>query len=128
MTQTLCIIQVGTNGIISFSEPFYSPSATHFPSFSSSVAGAYLVAPYWDDIDIRLAGNISYEVHSSSSNNLGSHQLLNRISNFVEESTGSAFNGSWMLVAEWEGVHPWPHGIGSPILVLFYPNMNMVCL
>ena len=122
------IIQVGTNGIFSFSEPFYSPAPRRFPSTSSSVTRAYLVAPYWDDIDIRLAGNISYEVHSRNGDDLGSNQLLNTISNFVEESTGQSFNATWLLVAEWKEVHPWPHGLGDQFLLLFFPNSNMVSL
>lgn len=124
-------IQVGTNGIISFSEPFYSPAAQRFPSTSSSVARAYLVAPYWDDVDISLAGNISYEVHSRNGDiNLGSNQLLNTISNFVEESTGQPFNATWLLAVEWKEVHPWPHGLvnDSPLLLLFFPNVLMVSL
>lgn len=131
-TQALCtshiIMQVGTNGIFSFSEPFYSPIPRRFPSTSSSVARAYLVAPYWDDIDIRIAGNISYEVHSRNGDDLGSNQLLKTISNFVEESTSQSFNATWLLVAEWKEVHPWPHGLGDPFLLLFFPNSNMVSL
>ena len=69
------------------------------------------MAPYWSDVDIRLAGNISYEVHSARKNNSGSDRLLEEISQFVEQSTGQSFSGTWMLVAEWTEVYPWPHGI-----------------
>ena len=92
------------------------------------MANAYLVAPYWDDVDIRLAGNISYEVHSRSNNNPGSNQLLDQISQFIEDSSGDSFQGDWMLVAEWEEVHPWPHGLSqsSPIWELFFPELVLV--
>ena len=120
--------QVGTNGIFSFSVPFYSAFATAFPGTSTTVSRAYLVAPYWDDVDIRLAGNISYEVHSRSDNNPGSNQLLDDVSNFVERSTGQSFQGTWMLVAEWEEVHPWPHGSGSLFLLSFFPEAALVSL
>ena len=117
--------QVGTNGIFSFSEPFYTASARRFPVGAS---GAYIVAPYWDDVDIRVAGNISYEVHSRIGNNPGSNQLLDEVSGFVEASTDQSFQGSWMLVAEWKEVHPWPHGLaqGAPFWTLFFPELVLV--
>ena len=123
-------LQIGTNGIFSFSAPFYSAVAVAFPSSLSTVANAYLVAPYWDDVDIRLAGNISYEVHSRSSNNPGSNQLLDQISQFIEDSIGESFQGDWMLIAEWEEVHPWPHGLhlSSPIWELFFPELVLVSM
>ena len=118
--------QVGTNGIFAFSEPFYAPLARPFPG---GAPGAYIVAPYWDDVDIRLAGNISYEVHSRSANNPGSNRLLDEVSDFVEDSTGQSFEGSWMLVAEWREVHPWPHGVGNPIIwTIFFPELVRVSI
>ena len=117
---------MGTNGIFAFSAPFYSAAATPFPGVSTTISAAYLVAPYWDDVDISLAGNISYEVHSSRSNSLESNQLINRISDFIAGSTGQPFQGSWMLIAEWEEVHPWPHGLNNPILNLFFPEVALV--
>lgn len=113
--------QVGTNGIFAFSEPFYSPSARPFPG---GAPGAYVVAPYWNDIDIRRAGNISYEVHSRSVNNPGSNRLLDEVSGFVEDSTDQSFEGSWMLVAEWREVHQYPHG--DPTRSQFYPGTSLV--
>ena len=115
--------QVGTNGIFSFSEPFYSASPTPFPG---GAPGAYIVAPYWDDVDLRRAGNLSYEVHSRRENNPESNQLLEEVSGFVEDSIRQSFQGSWMLVAEWKEVHPWPHGVDNPIWSLFFPELVLV--
>ena len=119
-------IQVGTNGVIAFSEPIYATGITS--SFPNGAPGVYVVAPYWDDVDLRLAGNVSYEVHSRRENNPGSNLLLDQVSNFVKGSTGQSFSGSWMLVAEWKEVHPWPHGYGlSEVqLMLIYPNALLV--
>ena len=107
--------------MISFSEPIYRANTVPFPD---GAPGAYVVAPYWDDVDIRIAGTISYEVHSRRGNNPGSNQLLDEVSSFVEDSIGQSFQGSWMLVAEWKEVHPWPHG--SPSLSPFYPETLLV--
>jgi hypothetical protein len=86
------------------------------------------VAPYWDDVDIRLAGNISYEVHSRSTNNPESNRLLDDVSSFVEDSIGQSFQGSWMLIAEWREVHPWPHGVDNPIWTIFFPELVRVSI
>ena len=107
--------------MISFSEPIYALITAPFPD---GAPGAYVVAPYWDDVDLRRAGNISYEVHSRSGNNPGSNQLLDEVSGFVENSTGQSFQGSWMLVAEWENVHPWPHG--NSLWAILYPETSLV--
>ena len=115
-------IQVEINGIISFSEPIYHTITQPFPE---GAPGRYFVAPFMDDVDLRLAGDVSYEVHSRSENNPGSDRLLDEVSGFVENSTGQSFEGSWMLVAEWRGVHPWPHGEGPPFS-LFYPASSLV--
>jgi hypothetical protein len=94
--------------MISFSEPIYDP--TTMAPFPDGAPDSYVVAPFWDDVDLRLAGNIYYEVHSRSANNPGSNQLLDEVSGFVEDSIAQSFQGSWMLIAEWKEVHPWPHG------------------
>ena len=108
--------------MISFSEPIYGANTANFPD---GAPGAYVVAPYWDDVDLRRAGTISYEVHSMRGNNPGSNQLLDEVSGFVENSTGQSFQGSWMLVAEWKEVHPWPHGSS---LALLYPGTALVSI
>lgn len=64
------------------------------------------MAPYWADNDIRLAGNVSYEVHAGSTGH------LRTVSDFVGAEVGINFTGTWMLLAEWSEVHPYPHGEG----------------
>lgn len=121
-------IQISINGIISFGEPFYSADPVVFPSVRSDVANAYLVAPFWDDVDIRRAGNIYYEIHSVSNGNLGSLDLINRVSAYIREQSGDEFAGNWMLLVEWREVHPWPHGVDPlPFLFAFlYPDYRLV--
>ena len=99
----ILLFQIGTNGYFSFSEPFYSASPQTFPGVSTDVSSFYLVAPFWDDVDLRRRGNIFYEVHTTET----SQSLLSQVSNFV--SNGS-FSGTWMLVARWDEVHSWPDG------------------
>ena len=96
-------MQISTNGFFSFSEPFYEEIPEQFPGNTADVAASYLVAPFWDDIDLRRRGNIFYEVHTSNS----SPGLLSQVSNFV---SNGLFSGTWMLVTQWDQVHSWPDG------------------
>ena len=102
--------QVGTNGIISFRDPFYFHAPQLFPGIFSDVIGAYLVAPFWGDVDIRRAGNVLYEVMTEGASPEAA-DLIMEVSNFVSNQTSDDFSGTWMLVAMWDQVHPYPHGI-----------------
>ena len=93
---------------MSFSAPFYNHQPYAFPSDFSDVASVYLVAPFWSDVDIRREGAVFYEVHMTG--NSGSEDLLGVVSDFVSDYTGDDFVGSWMLIAQWDKVHPYPAG------------------
>lgn len=68
-----------------------------------------MLAPFWSDVDNTLGnGEINYEVHTMASGNTGSRSLLEQVSDFVYNYTGNDFSGTWMLVAEWKGVHQYP--------------------
>lgn len=86
-----------TNGLISFNVPFTFFFNVQFPGF---VGNLYLVAPFWDDVDIRSdSGTISYEVHTSG-------PVLDTVSSYVRNQTNStSFQGYWMIVVYWERVH-----------------------
>ena len=62
------------------------------------------MAPYWSDNDIRDEGDVCYEVHNEDSD------LMRTISKFISYKSGNTFVGNWMLLAEWNDVHPYPHG------------------
>jgi len=73
-----------------------------------------VVAPYWSDNDIRREGNVSYEVFQLQATGAYGDQLLDNINSYIRErSTSSDFQGSFMILAEWEGVHRYPHGANS---------------
>ena len=87
--------QVSSNGFFSFggAVPYTTPQL-----FSSTFSDAYLVAPYWASNDIsNRVGNISYEVHSST-------DYVIQVSTFISQQQQVQFNGSWMLLAEWNNV------------------------
>ena len=89
-------MQVGTNGIISFGTTAYT--AYRNSAFPGST-GRYLVAPYWDDIDIGNGGKISYERFESSA-------LLDEVNAYIQRKIPTEFEGTWMLVAYYNAVEP----------------------
>ena len=99
-------LQVNTNGILSFDVGFPQCCPRPFPVGDD----VFLVAPFWSDVDIRMVGDISFEVHSVD--DLDSWVHLREVNSFVSNYTGNQFDGTWMLVAFWDSVHPYPHGDG----------------
>eukprot|EP00731_Ephydatia_muelleri_P017659 Em0010g757a len=92
---------VGANGIISFGAGYTSNNPQLFPTTNAVTRNAYVVAPFWSDNDLRLAGNVTYQVFTSQ---------LADVNAFISDTTGTNFTGTWMLVAQWNGAHPFPHG------------------
>ena len=72
------------------------------------VSTLYLVAPYWDDVDIRFdTGQISYEIHQSG-------YFLDEVSEFIRRRRSSqTFQGTWMMAVFWDAVHPY-FGLFNP--------------
>ena len=129
LTNGLYLAQIGTNGIVSFDQPVYSPTPVRFPSNRNDIRNLFLVAPFWADIDIRDAGDIFYEVHTAfSSGDQDSSDLMSQVDDYIQGETGQEFSGSWMLVVQWDMVHPWPHGESNPFFCFFLPGCDSVGL
>lgn len=106
---------MSTNGVISFGSGWLFWYPEPFPTRQFFVRNTSVVAPFWSDNDIRQNGTVRYEVHTrSTGTNSTSGQLLDQVSSFIvnqENLTTGSFLGQWMLVAEWDEVHPYPHGV-----------------
>lgn len=73
-----------------------------------------MAAPYWGDIDNRNLGEIWYETHSAEQSSV-SDSYLERVSMLVRsELRVSSFQGTWMLVATWNGSVPFA-GTGTEV-------------
>ena len=98
--------QVGTNGLLSFDISYNSFSNQQFPG-SSTISSFYLVAPFWDDVDITGGnGEISYEIHTSGF-------YLDEVNAFLQRKRPSNFEGTWMAVVYYNAVHPY-FGASNP--------------
>lgn len=101
--------QVGTNGIFSFGRDFRQDLPQPFPSFDAEVYFSYIVAPYWSNIDTRLDGQVNYEVYAAGESTTAD-DYLRRATLLINTEQDTSFRGNWMVVATWDGVHPFPHG------------------
>lgn len=67
------------------------------------------MAPFWSDVDLRVAGNVFYQVVTQRASQ-EANNVLTQVSDFVSNRTNDDFSGTWMLVVMWDQVHPYPHG------------------
>ena len=94
VTKFLYIIQVNTNGILSFRSQFTSFFPQRFPFF-----GSPLIAPFWDDVNINRFGNIFYRQTSDVT-------LLQRARDQIQElfSSFDNFTPTVLFIATWDRV------------------------
>ncbi len=102
------------NGAISFDAPWKFAHPSRFPTTYDATRNGYVVAPFWSDNDIRKEGTVSYAPIKEGSSGKGNN-FLAEASTFVRAQLGQddddkGFHGKWMLVAQWNNVHPFPHG------------------
>ena len=91
------MLQVGTNGYLSFDKVFTDYLAFEFPGLGDVT----LVSPFFCDIDIsKGTGSISYEVHTAGQSTV----IFSDINTIVREQMETDFSGTWLLVAEWRNV------------------------
>ncbi|KAI6656725.1 Mucin-like protein [Oopsacas minuta] len=91
------IAYVSNKGTISFGNPFTPPYPEIFPGYSDLTKNAYIIAPFWANIDTTFLGEVSWQLHTDAT-------LLSQLSSRV----GSGFNGQYALVATWHKVRPYP--------------------
>jgi len=88
------MLQVNTNGAISFSSAVSSFASTAFPLDGSRK----LVAPYWSDVDTRGTGTIYY--HESILN-----ELLTRASEEIRNAfPANQFSATMLFIVTWDHV------------------------
>ena len=81
--------------MISFGQSFteFRPSAFPYSTFN-------LVAPFWDDIDLRSTGALYYEVITPD-NGLS---IINQVDTYLSNNQNISFSADWILVAKWLNV------------------------
>ena len=81
-----------------------------FPTDNLHIQQSFVVAPFWSDNDIRKEGTVRY-VTVTKGASMEEDKLLAEVNAFVQDIENvQDFVGTWMLIAQWDHVHPHPHG------------------
>ena len=84
-----------------------------FPTDYAPTRLGHVLAPFWSDVDIRREGIVRYVALTRNSSTLGD-MIMDEASSYVNDRLISAnstrYSPTWVLVAQWDRVHPHPHG------------------
>ena len=88
---------------------FSHPS--QFPTANVHIQNRYVVAPFWSDNDIRKEGTVRYTFVTPKQSN-EADTLINEVVSYILTTMKNIdeFEATWLLLAQWEKVHPNPHG------------------
>ena len=85
---------MNSNGILSFRNNFTSFSPETFPT-SNDV----LIAPFWDDVNINVAGDIFYRFTTDQF-------LLDEVGGDISDAFEVTFEPTLLFIATWDEVAP----------------------
>ena len=80
-----------------------------FPTNKQFLQSRDVIAPFWSDNDIRKAGTVRYVLIEKGEDSVGD-RLLKEADLVVASVHKTNFTGNTMLIAQWDHVHPYPHG------------------
>ena len=115
---------MATNGLVSFGLEFPTFAPALFPTDSIETYHDYVTAPYWADNDARLNGRVSWEMYSTGDSDT-TDDIIQSVNEFIRvNENDDNFDGTFLFVGFWEGMHPYPAG-ADPALAT--PYLNNVC-
>ena len=95
---------MNANGVVSFGDSFwFYPPMLFPPAYRAYLFYAYAVAPFWADIGISIRGQISWEILTPGVSSFGD-RYFSMVSQFIRKTQGVAFEGSWMMLANYDEV------------------------
>ena len=81
-----------------------------------------VVAPYWDDIDLEITGEVRYSLLSDVESS-----LLQQVNYFLENNQSLEFNASWILIAQWIDTCPYENNTCKSEMVSIIMNKLYFC-
>ena len=119
-------MQVSENGVVSFGEEWFFDKPERFPTRNPNIQKRYVVAPFWSDNDIRKSGTVRYVLINRENDEISDQEilLLNETTALVQRTLNRYFRANTMLIAQWDHVHPFPHGRSQEERILQDDNGN----
>ncbi len=91
---------------------FLGTASERFPTSDIRISQSNLLAPFWNDHDGRdLTSSVRYRVYNDAAGDPDG--FMNIVSSFISTRIDAEIFGTfvptWMLVASWRDVPPYPH-------------------
>lgn len=109
-------MQVNENGVFSFEKPWKFSHPNVYPTTYFASRQMHVISPFWSDNDIRRNGTVRYAVIESTTTSTDAINILDEAKVFINERfvpDDRTFEPTWMVIAQWDQVHPHPHGDNS---------------
>ena len=119
-------LKVSENGVISFEQPWRFAQPEKLPTSNPSIQRIDAVSPFWSDNDIRKNGTVRY-VAIEEGSSAGGDVILGYISRLLQRRGYPDFIGRYAIIAQWDHVHPFPHGNPSGYNISD-TELNKVCV
>ena len=87
------MIQVNSNGVISFGGEFTNINSRHFPYTATVI----IVCPFWTDLHSENTGTVSQ-------NSVLNTNKMNRITQLIQESFGYSYIPTGVFTVTWDAV------------------------
>ena len=96
-------LQVSTNGVVSFGDPFTNPSSSPFPLSTNDI----LIAPFWDDSNVESGGQVLFRLSDNQT-------LLKQVGSIINDRLEYDFTPTMLFIVTWNRI---PEFRGSPDIV-----------
>ena len=107
------IIQISSNGLLSFGTSFNGRDSTSFP-----LSSAVVIAPFWDDIYLTYTGIAKYGIVTPTNN----PNIINVVETFLELNENVVLKLDWVLVAKWMNVCSYEDSDCVQVLIAYFIN------
>ena len=77
---------------------------SQFPTSDPDSYWLFSVAPFWSNADLRVEGSVRWRIYNRSEID------FSPVDNLISIEKNTTYDGDWMLVVHWDGIHPFPHG------------------
>ena len=114
ITHDVFIMQISTNGLVSFGKPYSNWSPSPFPYGDHSIP---VIAPYWTDLyfdDTLPDSGIFYHAYENVQLDRTKHifqDFIDRLNNYAGAVTG--FQPKWLIVITWKDASLFGHNYQS---------------
>ena len=100
------IMQVSTNGVVSFGVPFYEFDSRPFPLSRSDIM---LIAPFWDDSSLLNGGQILFRLSDNQT-------LLNEVGSTINDTLEFDFTPTMLFIVTFSGIPEYGAGESQNIV------------